>query len=377
MKYRRFGKLDWDVSVLGFGAMRLPVVENEQSNIDEAKATRMIRHAIDRGVNYLDTAYVYHGGNSEILVGKALRDGYREKVKLATKLPPWLIAKSEDFDIILDRQLHTLQTDHIEFYLLHGMNQSEWPKLRDLGVLTWAEKALADGRIGHLGFSFHDTLECFREIVDFTDKWTFCQIQYNFMDTEFQAGREGLEYAAGKGLAIVVMEPLRGGVISRTPPENIGRLWSGLGAERTRADLALQWVWNNPNVATVLSGMSNMEQVEENLASAERAEAEKMSVEEFKIFNQIKTEFELRIQVPCTSCKYCVPCDNNVNINSIFERYNNAFIYGDHEIPRSFYRRFLVGQQADNCTECGECEEVCPQDIPIIEWLQKAHEFLK
>ncbi|MGW8323349.1 MAG: aldo/keto reductase, partial [Thermodesulfobacteriota bacterium] len=254
MKYRPFGALDWQVSVLGFGAMRLPIIGNDETRIDEPEAVRMIRHAIDHGVNYVDTAYPYHGGNSERVVGRALGDGYRERVKLADKLPPWFVTKAQDFDRILDEQLDRLQTDHIDFYLLHGMNREFWPRFRDLGAIQWAEDAIKDGRIRHLGFSFHDEYEVFREIVDDYDQWAFCQIQYNYMDVEYQAGIKGLDYAAGKGLPVVVMEPIRGGQLAKEPPPPVAKLLAASPKRRSPADWALQWVWSQPGVTVVLSG---------------------------------------------------------------------------------------------------------------------------
>ena len=239
MNYRQFGRLDWKTSALGFGCMRLPN-EGEHENIDEAEATRMIRYAIDHGVNYIDTAYPYHGGNSEPFVGRVLQDGYREKVRLATKLPCWKIEEREDFDTYLNEQLERLQTEHIDFYLLHALREASWHKLHDLGVLAWAEGAEADGRIGHLGFSFHDEYDVFQEIVDAYD-WTFCQIQYNYMDLETQAGTRGLKYAASKGLAVVIMEPLLGGRLV-DPPEPVQEIWSEADQSRSPADWALQWM---------------------------------------------------------------------------------------------------------------------------------------
>ena len=191
MQYRKFGKLNWKASALGFGCMRLPLMGTEPSQIDEAQSTEMLAYAIDQGVNYLDTAYPYHGGQSEIFVGKFLQRGYRDKVKLATKMPTWLTESITDFDKYLNEQLGKLQTEHIDFYLLHGLNIDRWEKISQLNVVGWAEKAIADGRIGHIGFSFHDNYEAFKTIVDAYDRWTFCQIQYNYMDIENQAGTRG------------------------------------------------------------------------------------------------------------------------------------------------------------------------------------------
>src|SRR5512136_2480109 len=269
MQYRNFGKTGWQVSALGFGCMRLPVIDVQgKMVINIPEATRMVRHAIDRGVNYVDTAYSYHEGNSERFLGRALQGGYRHKVKLATKAPCWLIQAPEDFDRYLNEQLEKLQTDHIDFYLLHGLRTGRWQQMRDLGAREWAEKAIADGRIGHLGFSFHDEYNVFQQIVDEYDRWTFCQIQYNYMDIENQAGTKGLEYAASKDLAVVIMEPLLGGRLVN-PPESIQQMWDGAQKKRASADWALQWLWNQPEVSVVLSGMSTLEQVQQNLASAD------------------------------------------------------------------------------------------------------------
>jgi predicted aldo/keto reductase-like oxidoreductase len=383
MQYRTFGRLDWKPSALGFGAMRLPRIDNDPGQIDEPEATRMIRYAIDHGVNYVDTAYPYHRETSETFLGRALQDGYRERIKLATKMPCWKVEKAEDFDRFLDEQLGKLQTDYIDFYLLHSLDAKSWPKVRDQGVLRWAEGALADGRIGHLGFSFHDKVEAFQEIVDATDLWTLCQIQYNYMDVENQAGTKGLQYAADKGLAVVIMEPLRGGMLTQNVPPSVQEIWdSQVGLDgvppyrRTPADWALQWVWNHPEVSLLLSGMSTMEQVEENVASAGRSGVGTLTVEELALVDRVREAYQALCAIPCTACEYCLPCPSGVNIPRIFEIYNDMVMYGDEALARMFYSWLDEKERANLCIECGECLEKCPQHIEIPDWLAKAHELL-
>jgi predicted aldo/keto reductase-like oxidoreductase len=248
MQYRKFGTLDFDVSALGFGAMRFPTKkEGDKRVIDEDEARKMVYYAIDNGVNYIDTAYPYHDGQSEVFVGKALKDGYRDKVKVATKLPSWMVKEASDFDSLFNEQLERLQMEYVDFYLLHTLNTDLWPKIRDLGVIEWAEKQIKQGRIRYLGFSFHDKAPVFLEIVDAYD-WTFCQIQYNYMDIEEQAGTAGLKHAASKGMAVVVMEPILGGRLV-DPPQRVQALWETAETKRTPVDWALQWLWNQPEVS--------------------------------------------------------------------------------------------------------------------------------
>jgi hypothetical protein len=377
MRYRPFGKLDWQVSALGFGAMRLPVINNDQAKINEPESIKMIRYAVDHGVNYVDTAYPYHGGQSEGLVGRALQEGYREKVKLATKLPVWLVQTADDLDRFLNDQLNRLQTDHLDFYLLHGLNKRTWPKIRDLEVFKWAERAIKDGRFLYLGFSFHDEYEVLKEIIDAYDQWTFCQIQYNFMDTEYQAGTKGLKYAAEKGLAVVIMEPIRGGQLAKKPPEAVVRLWETTPKRRSPAEWALQWVWNQSEVSTVLSGMTTMDQVIENVESANRSGPDILTAEELSLVGQVQEEYRKRSSIPCTNCKYCLPCPNNVNIPEILGLYNDALMYDDVLRAKLLYQiRIQEGERADQCLECQECEEKCPQGIAIPEWIKKAQDLL-
>jgi uncharacterized protein len=380
MKYRKFGKLDWQVSALGFGAMRLPTTDGNQANINEPEAIRMIRYALDHGVNYIDSAYLYHMGNSERRLGKALKDGYRAKTRIATKIPPNMVNTAADFDKILNEQLGKLQTDKIDFYLLHGLNAESWPKMRDLKIIPWAEKMIKAGRIGHLGFSFHDKFEVLKEIIDYYDNWTFCQVQYNFMDIENQAGRRGVEYAAGKGLGVVVMEPIRGGLLAKEPPESIKKLWQAAPRKWSRAEWALQWIWNQPEVSVVLSGMSTMEQVEENVVSAGRSGPGTLHEPDLALIDTIRKAYQGLCPIPCTACGYCQPCPNGVLIPDIFRLYNEAVMYGDMTVGKMRYASpfgIKPEHRADQCIECGTCEQQCPQKITIIDWLKKVHEALK
>ncbi len=379
MKYRKFGKLEWKVSVLGFGAMRLPLTDSDPANIDEPEANRMIRYAIDHGVNYLDTAYPYHSGQSERVVGRVLRDGYREKIKLATKLPARVVESAQDFDRFFNEQLERLQDKKIDFYLLHGLNSRSWRKVRDLGVLQWAEGKIANGYIDYLGFSFHDDYEAFKEIVDGYDNWTLSQVLYNYMDVDNQAGRRGVEYAADKGLAVVVMEPLRGGRLSKKPPEQVAKVWKSAPQNRSLAEWALLWVWNQPEVSVALSGMSTMEQVVENVTVADRCGPGTLTTDELVLIDRVREAYHGLNPIPCTNCGYCLPCPNGVAIPSILQIYNEVMIHDDPRVGRFRYGGpggLREEQRADQCIECGECVDACPQEIPIPEWLQKSHALL-
>jgi len=374
VKYRRFGKLDWEVSALGFGCMRLPT-RGEYSEVDEARAVEMIRYAIDHGVNYFDTAWGYHGGNSEIVLGRALQNGYRDRVRVATKLPSPLVETWDDFDRFLNRQLEKLQVEHIDFYLLHGLRKARWENLSRLNVQKWAEGAMADGRIGCLGFSFHDSTEVLKEIIDAYDGWTFCQIQYNYMNEEEQAGTEGLEYAASKGLAVVIMEPLLGGRLVN-PPDAVQAVWDSAPRKRTPADWALQWLWNKPEVSVVLSGMSTLEQVQQNIASAAASGVNTLTAEELAVVARARDKYRELCPIPCTGCEYCMPCPNGVEIPRNFEVYNSGYMYNRPEEAREWYGRMAEEGRASACVQCRECEEKCPQDILISEWMPYVDEVL-
>jgi predicted aldo/keto reductase-like oxidoreductase len=368
MKYRQFGKLKWKVSALGFGAMRLPILDNDPSKINELESIKMIRHAIDHGVNYVDTAYPYHRGNSEILVGKALQDGYRKMVAIATKMPTWLVNEKKDFDRYFGEQLKKLQTDYIDFYLLHGLGERRWPLIRDLGVIDWAEKKIDEGKISHIGFSFHDRYSVLKEIIDYYKDWTFCQIQYNYMDTESSGrapGTAGLKYASSKGLAVVVMEPIQGGRLAITPPEEIQAIWSNAPVKRTMADWALQWVWNHPEVSIVLSGMSTMQQVIENISSADRSGSDTMSPKELKIIKKVQKKYSEHGYIGCTRCLYCQPCPEGVGIPEILTVLNENYSKSREDAKRAYTEKIPEKSRAGNCIRCRICEEQCPQQLPI------------
>lgn len=360
-----------ELSILGFGCMRLPVTPD--CTVDLPEAIRMIRHGIDQGINYYDTAYVYHAGESEQVLGQALREGYREKVNIATKLPTWLIQTRADMDKYLDEQLKRLQTDHIDFYLIHGLGKERWQNMVSLGVKDFLDEALADGRISYAGFSFHDTGEAFADIVDGYD-WTFSQIQYNFMDEDYQAGTKGLKYAASKGLDVMIMEPLRGGMLTSKVPE-IEQIWAKSGNNQSPAERGLRWVWDRPEVTCVLSGMSTMAQLQENLKYAETGLPGKLSQSELAVYGRVKAAYRERVKIDCTKCEYCKPCPCGVDIPGCFEVYNNVFIYNDDTQSRNAYNAFMSDVCASRCSECGECEEKCPQALPIRENLKKVKEL--
>ncbi|RIE08494.1 aldo/keto reductase [Candidatus Cryosericum hinesii] len=376
MNYRTFGKLDWKPSALGFGTMRLPTVGEDPSVIDEQQAITMLRTGIDGGITYVDTAYSYHGGKSETLVGKALQEGYRGKVHLATKMPSWLIESQADMTGRFEEQLQRMQTDHVEFYLLHALDAARWHKLRDAGVLEWAHERIREGRIGHLGFSFHDTNTVFREIVDAYQEWTFCQIQYNFLDEETQAGTDGLHYAASRGLGIVVMEPLRGGKLA-VPNAEISAMWGTASTKRSAAEWALDWVWNHPEVSLLLSGMSTLAQVQQNLDAAGVSATGMLAPGELDLIASVRDAYNALIRVPCTACSYCMPCPQGVNIPGMFQLVNEGSMFGSWDTQRKRYAQMKSeGSSADSCIRCGACEDKCPQHIAIRDELANVAEQL-
>jgi predicted aldo/keto reductase-like oxidoreductase len=381
MLYREAGKTGVKLAILGFGCMRLPTRGGKPHLIDEEKAQAMVDYAIRHGVNYFDTAYVYHSevpfqaGMSEVFMGKALAR-HRQKVNLATKLPCWAAKSRSDMDRLLDLQLQRLQTDHIDFYLLHCLTADTWKNMSSLGAADFLEEAIADGRIRHAGFSFHDDAPVFKRIVDACD-WSFCQIMYSFMDEDFQAGREGLEYAAAKGLAVMLMEPLRGGNLAGKVPESVQAVWDRAETKRTPAEWALRFVWNRPETCVALSGMTEMAHVVENVRIADQGLPNSLTQRELALIQEVKGLYRARTRVNCTSCGYCMPCPSGVNIPGNFQQLNHVFMYGDRVTPRLLYHHFYKApERASNCEECGQCEDACPQHIPIREMLKEvAAEF--
>jgi predicted aldo/keto reductase-like oxidoreductase len=373
MKYRTLGKLDWNVSALGFGVMRMPIIGNDRGNIDALKSETMIRYAIDHGINYIDTAYPYHGGKSEGFVGNLLKKGYLKNVKLATKMPTWLVHSQADMDKFLCEQLNRLQTDHVDFYLLHGLDKATWAKMLKLNVIDWMEKMMKRRTIIHVGFSFHDEYDVFQDIIDGYDQWDLCQIQLNYMDVEYQAGTKGLKYAASKGLGVVVMEPIAGGLLAVTPPEEVQAIWDEAETKRTPADWALQWVWHHPEVSVVLSGMSTLDQVVENVTSTDCSDPGTLTKNELDLIARVRNKYREYGLLGCTDCKYCMPCPEGVDIPHIFALYNEYFMKNRDTIIKQKYNDTMPPEhRARKCIKCGDCEDKCPQHLPIRNILTKA-----
>jgi len=378
VQYRKLGKISDKVSALGHGCMRLPT-EGTSGKIKQEEAIELIRKGIDNGINYIDTAWTYHRGESEVVLGLALKDGYRERVTLVTKCPIGRkeFTEPEHFDMHLDEQLQRLDEDYLDFYLFHALNKKSYEeKVLGLNLIERAMKAKIEGKIKHLGFSFHDTPEVLKEIID-SGHFELMLVQYNIID---QVNHEMINYAGEKGLAVAIMGSVGGGRLAGKDLPNEMKKWLTPG-RKNFADLAFKFVLSNPNVSVALSGMGSEEMLNDNLSINSRDEYDKISKEEKMAIDCIAARFKELCDNICTQCKYCQPCPNEVNISFIFESLQRYQIYGDREKAKSYYSMigktpWAAGKDASACEECGECLEKCPQGIEIINQLKKAHEVL-
>lgn len=371
MEKRKMEKLGIETSLLGFGCMRFPVTAG--GKIDESLAEKMMDQAIAAGVNYIDTAYPYHGGESETFVGKVLKKYDRNSFYLATKLPCWKVNKIADVDTIFQEQLGKLQTEYIDFYLLHALDKERFHKMVELGTVKKLEELKAQGKIKYLGFSFHDSYDVFEEIVNYRD-WDFCQIQLNYMDAnereEFQqAGMKGYRLTEEKGIPLVIMEPVKGGSLAAFP-EDITAKYRALDPEASVASFALRWVGSLPNVRVILSGMSTMEQVEDNLKTF--SDFKPLSEKERQTIDEVVALINSRIQNGCTGCSYCMPCPAGVDIPRNFRIWNVYHMYRNYNMVKDRWENGLAEEnKAKNCIKCGKCEKVCPQKLSIREDLER------
>lgn len=369
MIYRTNPRNKEQLSQLGFGCMRF--------DKDDREVEKQIVYAIKNGVNYFDTAYVYP--NSEERLGRVLaKRGYRDKVSIATKMPTYLINKPADFNRMFHTQLKRLQTDHIDYYLMHMLsNVDEWKRVCNLGILDFINKKKNNGQIKNLGFSYHGGLQEFKNLIDIYN-WDFCMIQFNYLDENNQAGKSGLEYAASKGLPVIIMEPLRGGKLVNKLPKEAKKVWEHASVKRSSAEWALRWVWNHPAVVTVLSGMNSMEMVKENIRIASEAKANDLSPTDLALYKQVRKIILGTETVPCTGCNYCMPCPRGVDIPMCFTCYNDKKSGIESRISAEFfYIHRVYNHQASLCIECGKCEKHCPQNIAIRKELKKVKKELE
>lgn len=377
MLYRKFTKDKLKVSSLGFGAMRFPLKDkNNNQSIDEEKSLELLNYAYDNGINYFDTAYNYHGGKSEPFLGKAIKNFNREDIFIATKLPMWLCKTYSDYEKIFNEQLNRLSTDYIDFYLTHSLTRKTFEDMKKNNVFKFLDELKKTKKIRYAGFSFHDKLDVFKVIVDSYD-WDFCQIQLNYMDENYQAGLEGLKYAKEKGIDVIIMEPVKGGRLAEGPKE-FKDIFKKSNTDYSPAQWALRYIYDNPDISLLLSGMSNLEQVKENILLASTMGENNLNNEDKKIIKEAREFLNMRSKIDCTACEYCMPCPENVMIPKIFQLYNNASIYDEYEEQRKDYLELIeIEKDASKCIECGHCESMCPQHLNIIDRLKDANNYFK
>ena len=364
MEYREM-KSGNKTSLLGFGCMRFP--QTADGEIDEPEAQKMLDKAIAAGANYIDTAYPYHNGKSEPFLGKALKKYHRSSLYLATKLPVWLVNSVEDAKRFFEEQCERLQTDYIDYYLLHALNKDKWRAMVELGVVDYCEQLKAEGRIRNFGFSFHDDYEVLEEILNYKD-WDFCQLQLNYKDVNEQAGLKGYELTVQKKVPLVIMEPVKGGLLAGFS-EDINDKFHALDAKASVASYALRWVGSLPNVKVILSGMTTMEQVDDNLATFENFVP--LSDKEQAAIQEVVETLEACVQNGCTGCRYCMPCPAGVNIPECFKVWNHYHIYQNFDAMSREWNNMPASEKPDHCMKCGKCEKVCPQKLKIREDLEK------
>ena len=371
MKYRTMGKLGIQASAFGLGCMRFNGDASGDSIIDEQKAVSLIRRAIDGGVTYFDTAYVYLDKTSEIVLGKALQDGYRDRVTIATKMPAEYVKDRAGMEALLEEELCKLQTDHVDFYLMHGINREKWEYFKSIGAPEFFDDMKREGKIRFKCFSFHGPYEDFEYILNDSD-WDMVQIQYNFMDVSNQAGTRGLELAGSKGIPVVIMEGLLGGRLANAP-DNVQAIYDAFPVKRSAVEWAFRWLCNHPAVAVVLSGCNEPEQIDENLRIFDTVETGIMSTEELKLMEEVRAAYISRTKIGCTGCRYCMPCPNGVDIPGVFSVWNNFSLYNTD--PKEDWHFKMIKSRnsgADRCVGCGACEAACPQHLNIIGSLQAA-----
>lgn len=371
MKYRKFDKIEKPASIFGLGCMRFNGAASGDSCINEEKAIKLIRQAIDGGVNYLDTAYIYLDKTSEIVLGKALLDGYRDKVTIATKMPIEYVNNYEEMEALLDSELKKLQTDHIDYYLMHGINKEKWLKFKEMGADKFFEEKKKEGKIKYKCFSFHGPYEDFEYIIKDYD-WDMVQIQYNFMDIDNQAGTKGLKLAGELGIPVVIMEGLLGGKLAKAP-DNVQKLYDEFGTKRSAVEWAFRWLGNNPEIMTILSGCNEEDQIADNLRIFDSIEPNIMSDDEIKLIDKVRDAYNDRTKIGCTGCRYCMPCPGGVDIPRVFAAWNEISLYGgEPKYNWNVMELKRLNQTPENCLKCGKCEKACPQHLSIMESLQKA-----